>query len=78
MSGLKDPVYGIKTNYQRSNTVADVFTDTTRAIIEHDESLDILSDSQEVGRNMGLTLPSWIPDFTTSQELLSLCNYLHG
>ena len=73
MLGLTDPVYNIKPNYQNSNTVADVFTGTTRAIIEHDESLDILLDSQGAGRNMKLALPSWVPDFSTSQRGLPFC-----
>lgn len=76
MLGLTDSAYDIKPNYQISNTVTDVFTDTTRAIIEHDESLDVLLDSQEVGRNMKLALPSWVPDFSTSQGRLSFCSTL--
>ena len=74
MLGLIDSAYDIKPNYQISNTVTDVFTDTTRAIIKHDESLNVLLDSQEVGRNMELALPLWVPDFSTSKGRLSFCS----
>lgn len=56
--GLAYSDYGIEPSYQAANTTAATFTAAVKAIILHDQNLDILSDGQESGRYADLNLPS--------------------
>ncbi|KAJ9156609.1 HET-domain-containing protein [Pleurostoma richardsiae] len=64
---------GIVVNYALS--AAEVFTDTTVAVIKHTRALDILSACRGHGSRNLLGLPTWVPDFEsdwTAQKLRHL------
>ena len=65
--GLINSIYDINLVYSSDWTVTDIFATTTRAIIEHEGSLDVLSDGQEVRKDITLGLHSWVPDFSVDQ-----------
>ena len=63
--GLIGQDYGIRPDYRRSNSSGDVFTEATKAIIEHEGCLDILARGSEIWRHESpCRLPSWVPDFS--------------
>jgi hypothetical protein len=45
-----------------------VFANTTRHFISLENSLDVLCDWQTSDSNLGLRLPSWVPDYTLKQD----------
>ncbi|KAH8796087.1 hypothetical protein F5882DRAFT_396621 [Hyaloscypha sp. PMI_1271] len=63
--GLADPDYMIDPDYEVWNTLADTFTYTCKRIILFEQSLDILTHSQETERTLGNDLPSWVPDWSS-------------
>lgn len=63
--GLGDPGYNIIPNYASSLT--DVLAGTTRRIIEHENSLDILANAAASRRSLRGDLPSWVVDWTCKE-----------
>lgn len=62
---------GIKPDYRGSNTIQDVFTETTRALLKRGRMI-VLAWCRHPLKSPGLTdLPSWVPDFTSA--ILSPC-----
>jgi hypothetical protein len=61
---------GLVPEYAASNTVADVFTQATKACIESSEELDILSDTYGSIEENPHNLPSWVPDWTRISEYI--------
>ena len=69
MLGLVRLNYGIVPNYAVSNSVANVFTEATKKIIERHGTLNILARAFRHPRDSAITLPSWVPDFSSKSPL---------
>ncbi|KAH0545073.1 hypothetical protein FGG08_000844 [Glutinoglossum americanum] len=70
--GMSNNSYQIKTNYETS--IEDLYTTTTRHLLSR--VLVVLSWVESPDREKsGLDLPSWVVDFTTTQEPLVLMMY---
>ncbi|KAF2679913.1 hypothetical protein K458DRAFT_282360, partial [Lentithecium fluviatile CBS 122367] len=67
--GLVDPMYGIVPDYDAANTAQRVFSETARRIILHEGNLSILSHAVLCRGDMGSTLPSWVPDWTSKDSV---------
>jgi hypothetical protein len=66
--GLADPKYAIFPDYRSSNKAEDVFIGATKAIIETDECLDIISGSNEFNRPQCVRLPTWVPNLSLTYD----------
>ena len=62
MLGLADSGYNIIPNY--THPIPEVLVETTRRIIEHEDSLCVLNCSLNSRRRHNLHLPSWVVDWT--------------
>ncbi|KAJ3535165.1 hypothetical protein NM208_g7247 [Fusarium decemcellulare] len=62
--GLADPGYRIIPDYSPDNDVIRVLTETTRNIIIHEDSLNILARAAAPASRQKSTLPSWVVDWT--------------
>jgi hypothetical protein len=60
--GLADSGYDIVPNY--TNSIPKVLIETTKRIIEHEDSLCILSYALNTRRRQSFLLPSWVVDWT--------------
>jgi len=60
--GLADSGYDIVPNYTHS--IPEVLVETTKRIIEHEDSLYILNYALNTRRRQNLHLPSWVVDWT--------------
>jgi hypothetical protein len=63
--GLGDPEYGIVPNY--SSSLNQILMETTRKIIDHEDSLDILTYAVLPQERQRLSLPSWVVDWTRKE-----------
>ncbi|KAF5657240.1 hypothetical protein FCIRC_13333 [Fusarium circinatum] len=76
--GLARDDYGFKPSYSDENTAVDVHSDAARRIVEIDRDLNYVLEQSFVGRrDLGLFLPSWVPDWNCSEDrsiLLELQN----
>jgi hypothetical protein len=71
MLGLADSGYNIVPNYTHS--IPEVLVETTRRIIEHEDSLCILNYALNTRRRQNLHLPSWVVDWTQVDAVDELC-----
>ncbi|KAF5010878.1 hypothetical protein FDECE_2985 [Fusarium decemcellulare] len=62
--GLADPGYRVIPNYSPDNDVIRVLTETTRNIIIHEDSLNILAQAAAPASRQKCALPSWVADWT--------------
>lgn len=70
-TGLADPSLNIKIDYANSYSTNSVYVDTARAIIQQESRLDILAIARENINsydNSRDRLPSWVPDWSTSDN----------
>ncbi|QDS71626.1 hypothetical protein FKW77_007297 [Venturia effusa] len=64
--GLSDRDYEIAAIYDSTNTVVHVLITLAKGMIEKQESLeDVLFNAPDGRQNLGLFLPSWVPDWTS-------------
>jgi hypothetical protein len=64
--GLVSPMSNIVPDYG-TKSVQDVFMETARGIIQHDNSLNILSHAAICRGEFSRLLPSWVPDWTSHE-----------
>ncbi|KAF5976243.1 heterokaryon incompatibility protein or allele [Fusarium bulbicola] len=76
--GLARDNYGFKPSYSDENTAVDVHSDVARRIVEIDRDLNYVLEQSFVGRrDLGLFLPSCVPDWNCTEDrdiLLELQN----
>ena len=68
MLGLIGAAHGIVPRYVSSTSIADVFVEATKRVIELDRCLDIIADATQPYRRQDLELPSWVPDLTAQRD----------
>jgi hypothetical protein len=63
LCGLGDPKFGIVPDYKA--TVQQVYTSTATAIMEQEQSLDVLAYCKNSGVASPMAIPTWCPDWST-------------
>lgn len=76
--GLAEPKYNIVPNYEASNRIEQVLIDTAKSIIINDSSLDILQHVHRGRDNLGIRLPSWVPDWTSKEIVRGIDEHIWG
>jgi hypothetical protein len=66
--GLAHRGYGIEPDYTMQNTIIQVLINTTSRIIEHDMSLKVLEHVYQGRNELGHSLPTWVPDWTSKES----------
>ncbi|KAI9768036.1 MAG: hypothetical protein M1839_004299 [Geoglossum umbratile] len=66
--GLAHRGYGIEPDYTMQNGIVRVLTDTASRIIEYDMSLKVLEHVYQGRNEVGHSLPTWVPDWTSKES----------
>lgn len=74
--GLAHDDYGIIPDYKRINKVEMVLIETAKSIIRHDGSLAILQHVHRGDDELGVRLPSWVPDWTSKENNCGFDQYI--
>ncbi|KAF5587517.1 hypothetical protein FPANT_6862 [Fusarium pseudoanthophilum] len=67
MLGLASPGYNIFPDYSNDLSASKVMVMTTRAIIEKEDSLDILAQATRLVQCKNLDVPSWVADWSSTE-----------
>jgi len=73
--GLAEPGYDIIPSYQGTNKLEHVLIQTAKSIICHDKSLHVLQHVHRGRANLGVRLPSWVPDWTSKETMYGIDNH---
>jgi hypothetical protein len=66
--GLAHRGYEIEPDYTMQNTIIQVLINTTSRIIEYDKSLKVLEHVYQGRNELGHSLPTWVPDWTSKES----------
>ncbi|KAF5705769.1 hypothetical protein FMUND_11937 [Fusarium mundagurra] len=69
MLGLASPGYQIFPDYSQDMTAAQVMIMTTKAIIDKEDSLNILMKAATLVQSRNLDVPSWVVDWSSTEAL---------
>ncbi|KAI4949400.1 hypothetical protein J4E91_005139 [Alternaria rosae] len=73
--GLAEPGYNIIPNYEGTNKLEHVLIQTAKSIIRRDKSLRVLEHVHRGRANLGVRLPSWVPDWTSKETMYGIDNH---